>query len=108
MRATMPEDATDGPAIEITRTDVENLLSRFRVRLTDADGTSTEHVVTLSRAEWERFGSTYRTPEALIEASFRFLLAREPKEQILEAFGLGQIPRYFPSYGHEIVRSDGA
>ena len=99
-------DATDGPSaptsIEIARSDVENLLSRFHVRLRDADGTSTEHDVTVSRAEWERFGSGYRTPEELVEASFRFLLEREPKEQILAAFDLGQITRYFPSYPHDI------
>ena len=112
MRPAMSPDATDltGPgddptttAIAIDRSDVENVLSRFHVRLTDGDGTSTEHDVTVSRAEWERFGVGYRTPEELVEASFRFLLEREPKEQILAAFDLGQITRYFPSYPHDIV-----
>ena len=113
MRPAMSPDATDAAdtpegqsaptSIEIARSDVENLLSRFHVRLTDADGSSTEHDVTVSRAEWERFGNGYRTPEALVEASFRFLLEREPKEQILAAFDLGQITRYFPSYPHDIV-----
>jgi hypothetical protein len=105
----MHDDATearDATAIEISRTDVEHVLSRFRVRLTDVDGSATEHDVTMSRAEWERFGTGYRTPEALIEASFRFLLVREPKEQILSAFSLGLIPRYFPSYGREIDPTD--
>ena len=110
MPAAMSPDATnlpDGPgvatSIEIARSDVENVLSRFHVRLTDADGTSTEHDVTVSRGEWERFGGGYRTPEDLVEASFRFLLDRESKEQILAAFDLGQITRYFPSYPHEIA-----
>ena len=96
----------EATAIEISRSDVEHVLSRFRVRLTDVDGSTTEHDVTMSRAEWERFGTGYRTPEALIEGSFRFLLAREPKEQILGAFSLGLIPRYFPSYGREIDPTD--
>jgi hypothetical protein len=96
----------DATAIEISRTDIEHVLSRFRVRLTDDDGSTTEHDVTMSRAEWDRFGSGYHTPEALIEASFRFLLAREPKEQILRAFGIGLIPRYFPSYGRDIEPTD--
>lgn len=98
-------DATDATVIDISRSDVENVLSRFGVRLIDADGSTTEHDVTMSRSEWERFGAGYRTPEALIEASFRFLLAREPKEQILGAFALGQIARYFPSYPRDIEPS---
>jgi hypothetical protein len=103
MPPTMPDDATDATTIEISRNDVEHVLSRFEVRLTDGDGSTTEHDVTVSRADWERFGAGFRTPEALVEASFRFLLDREPKEQILSAFDLGQIPRYFPSYGRDIT-----
>jgi hypothetical protein len=98
----MTDGATDPTQISLTRTDVENVLSRFRVRLTDSDGSSTEHEVTVSRAEWERFGEGYRTPEELVEASFRFLLERESKDQILGAFGLGQIGTYFPSYDRDI------
>ncbi len=107
----MPDDATQAGTpgattatqVKIRRTDVENLLSRFHVRLTDDDGSTTEHDVTVSRGDWERFGVSFRTPEALVEASMRFLLEREPKEQILAAFGLGQIPAYFPSYAREIA-----
>jgi len=102
MPPTMTDGATDSTQISLTRTDVENVLSRFRVRLTDPDGSSTEHEVTVSRAEWERFGEGFRTPEELVEASFRFLLERESKDQILRAFGLGQIDTYFPSYGRDI------
>lgn len=100
----MTGDATETTTIAIDRTDVENLLSRFQVRLTGADGTSTDHDVTVSRADWERFGTGYRTPEELVEASFLFLLEREPKEQILPAFDLAQITRYFPSFGRDIAR----
>ena len=102
MPPTMSDDATGSTTIDIRRTDVENLVSRFDVRLRDGDGSATEHVVTVSRAEWERFGTGYRTPEELVEASFRFLLDRETKEQILRSFGLGQIGQYFPSYEREI------
>ena len=70
-----------------------------------SSGSTSLYDVDVSRAEWERFGAGYRTPEALIEASFRFLLAREPKEQILGAFALGQIARYFPSYPRDIEPS---
>ena len=36
--------------------------------------------------------------ERLVEASFRFLLDREPKEAILRSFELKVIGRYFPEY----------
>lgn len=104
----MPDDATKPPhpagttEIEIERSDVENLLSRFHVRLVDSDDSVTEHDVTVSRVDWERFGTDFRTPEALVEASMRFLLERETKEQIMSAFDLGQIPRYFPSYARDV------
>lgn len=101
--ATRPEPGADPTAIEISRSDVENLLSRFHVKLVDADGSATEHDVTVTRADWERFGNDFRSPEALVEASMRFLLDREPKEQILAVFDLGQIPRYFPSYAHDVT-----
>ena len=106
MLPTMPDGATGATDIEITRSDVEHMLSRLHVRLSDRDGSTSEHDVTVSRADWERFGVGYRTPEALVEASFRFLLDRESKEQILDAFDLGEITRYFPSYAHDIVPRD--
>ena len=43
------------------------------------------------------------TPEALVEASFRFLLEREPKESILRSFDVSVIGRYFPEFEREIV-----
>ena len=101
--ATEPPHPTDSTTIEIDRRDVENLLSRLHVRLLDSDGSFTDHDVTVSRVDWERFGADFRTPEALVEASMRFLLEREPKEQIMSAFDLGQIPRYFPSYTRDIA-----
>lgn len=103
MPPTMSGDATEPTSIDIDRTDIENLVSRFHVRLRDDDGSTSEHVVTVSRAEWERFGTGYRTPEELVEASFRFLLDRETKDQILGSFGLGQIKLYFPSFEREIA-----
>ena len=36
--------------------------------------------------------------ERLVEASFEFLLEREPKEAILSTFDLPVIERYFPEY----------
>jgi len=38
------------------------------------------------------------TPERLLEASFEFLLEREPASAILSRFALPVIERYFPEY----------
>jgi hypothetical protein len=43
-------------------------------------------------------------PERCIEAAFRFLLDREPKESILRKFDVTQIARYFPEFGREMPR----
>jgi len=42
------------------------------------------------------------SPERLVEASFEFLLEREPKESILPRFDLPVIERYFPDYPRAI------
>jgi hypothetical protein len=72
---------------------------RFRVTVTEP-GSSTTHDVTASPPDAARFGAD--SPEHLVEASFRFLLAREPKESILRGFDVGVIARYFPEYPERI------
>jgi hypothetical protein len=89
------------PEIEVSRADVEQFLSRFLVRVKDGDEV-VSHVVTLSGVDYERLGRNYRTPEEFVEASFRFLLEREPKESILGTFDISQISGYFPEFEAEI------
>jgi hypothetical protein len=91
------------PEIEVSRTDVEQFLSRFHVRVTDDAGT-TEHDVTLSRGDHERLGGGYPNPDAFIRACFEFLLEREPKESILPSFDVSQIATYFAEFDREIAR----
>lgn len=43
-------------------------------------------------------------PEELVEASFRFLLDREPNTAILDEFSLTDIKRYFPEYPEAVRR----
>jgi hypothetical protein len=57
-----------------------------------------EHVVTVSRAELTRYAPGTFEPTPLVEASFRFLLEREPPSAILRKFALSEIERYFPDY----------
>jgi hypothetical protein len=74
----------------------------FDVVVAEANGTS-RHRVALTRADWTRLAGA-RPPERLIEAAFRFLLAREPKESILARFDLNVIARYFPEFERELPR----
>jgi len=74
--------------------------SRYRVEVSEGGG-STVHEVTADRDHVERYGGG-ASAEALVEASFRFLLEREPKEAILGNFALPVIERYFGDYPRKI------
>jgi hypothetical protein len=74
--------------------------STYRVTVSDA-GSSTQHEVTASAADIQRYAPGVPA-ERLIEASFQFLLEREPAESILSRFELPIIERYFPEYPVEI------
>ena len=61
----------------------------------------THHCVRVTKADLDRF-SEGRSPEKLLEESFRFLLERESNTSILGSFDLPVIGRYFPEYEREI------
>lgn len=61
------------------------------------DSSSTSHIVTVWPSDIERYAPG-ADPEELLQASFEFLLEREPKESILRKFELPVIERYFPEY----------
>ena len=63
---------------------------------------ATRHRVTMSAADLERLAGRDCRPERCIEAAFRFLLDREPKEAILGRFDVDLIPRYFPEFEREL------
>lgn len=71
-------------------------------RVTVEEGNSrTTHDVTVTPQHVARYAPG-ATPERLLEASFEFLLEREPKEAILSRFDLPVIERYFPEYARTI------
>jgi hypothetical protein len=72
----------------------------YRVEVIEG-GTRTSHDVTARASDVARYGGA-ADPARLIEASFEFLLEREPKESILARFDLPVIERYFPEYPREI------
>jgi hypothetical protein len=71
----------------------------FEVVVEDATGRS-RHRVTMAA----RLAPDGRTPEQCVEAAFRFLIDREPKESILATFDFGAIARYFPEFERELPR----
>jgi hypothetical protein len=73
----------------------------YDVTVDDGRGT-TVHEVTVWPSDVARYAPG-ATPEELLEASFRFLLDREPKESILSRFELPVIERYFPEYAARIA-----
>ena len=67
------------------------------------DPAATTHEVEVSDEDLSRLGADAGV-ERLVEASFGFLLEREPRESILRRFALPVIGRYFPEYEAEIGR----
>lgn len=79
---------------------------RCRVTVGD-DAAATEHDVAVGEQDVERYAPG-TDPERLVDASFEFLLEREPRESILARFELPVISRYFPEYEGEIRRRLGS
>ena len=70
--------------------------SSYRVVVEQGRNTTT-HEVTVTPEDVARYAPG-ATPERLLEASFEFLLEREPASSILSRFALPAIERYFPDY----------
>ena len=71
--------------------------SQYRVTVVDGRHRTT-HVVSAPPDDVGRYAPPGTSPERLIEASFEFLLEREPASAILSSFALPVIERYFPEY----------
>ena len=57
--------------------------------------------VTLKDSDYSRLAKG-RSKAVFIQDAFRFLLTREPKENILESFDIVDISTYFPEFEKEI------
>jgi hypothetical protein len=75
----------------------------FEVVVREGNG-ETRHHVTMPREMCERLTAGKHTPERCLEAAFRFLLEREPKESILRRFDVMVISRYFPDFERKMPR----
>lgn len=69
----------------------------FEVTVEDTTG-KTRHAVTMSDEVYQRLSKGHVDEEHVLEAAFRFLLEREPKESILQRFDVMVIARYFPEF----------
>ncbi|MFT6620952.1 MAG: hypothetical protein ACJASX_003869 [Limisphaerales bacterium] len=67
-------------------------------RVTVAAESTTTHLVAVQTDYAESLTKGNTTTTRLIEASFEFLLEREPNTSILRQFDLPLISRYFPEY----------
>jgi hypothetical protein len=88
--------------IEVTRAG-EGDPFEFQVVVRVGQGES-RHRVTMSRELYQKLTAGSYTPEQCVEAAFRFLLDREPKESILARFDATVISRYFPEFEREMPR----
>jgi hypothetical protein len=75
----------------------------FEVVVREGTGDSRHHV-TMARRTYERLSAGKHAPERCLEAAFRFLLDREPKESILQRFDVTEISRYFPEFERQLPR----
>ncbi len=85
-----------GVSIEVEQTGSADPLE-FLVVVREGNG-ETRHRVTMARGVCEQLGQGRYPPAVFIEAAFRFLLDREPKESILGRFDVTVISRYFPEF----------
>jgi hypothetical protein len=88
--------------IEVRRTREGDPLE-FEVVVREGKG-ETRHQVTMAQAACDRLSAGKHTPERCLDAAFRFLLDREPKESILRRFDVTVISRYFPEFERELPR----
>jgi hypothetical protein len=86
--------------IEVRRIKEDDSLE-FEVVVREGGG-ETRHHVTMSQETCNRLTVGKHTPERCLEAAFRFLLDREPKESILGHFDVTVISRYFPEFDREL------
>jgi len=75
----------------------------FEVTVREGKG-ETRHHVTMSRETYDQLATGKYTLERCLEATFQFLLDREPKETILRSFDVTVISRYFPEFERELPR----
>lgn len=78
--------------------------AEFQVEVHDDDDTTTHRVIVPAGYSDELGVGDEVSLQDLVHESFRFLLEREPKEQILRSFELNEIERFFSDYPEVIAQ----
>tara|TARA_B100000787_G_scaffold50858_1_gene36686 strand:+ start:2880 stop:3146 length:267 start_codon:yes stop_codon:yes gene_type:complete len=76
--------------------------NHFSIKI--SNNTITTHNIILDDDDYFKYSLKNISREKLVEASFKFLLDREPNTSILENFNLKIINNYFPEYNKKIGR----
>jgi hypothetical protein len=87
------------PRIDITTTPTSE---GWLCDVTVGNGDTTRHRVRVTPSDLARLAPGASDPEDLVQASFDFLLGREPRESILREFDLTVVARYYPDFEQEI------
>jgi len=77
--------------------EVNEMDNKFQVIVGNGAG-ATSHEVAMTDDYYQKLTQKKISKKECIEASFRFLLEREPKEAILKQFELPVISHYFPDF----------
>ncbi|MFQ5928884.1 MAG: hypothetical protein ACE5MK_04245 [Acidobacteriota bacterium] len=88
--------------IDVKQTREGDLLE-FSVTVRE-ESSETHHRVSMAQSTYQKLTGGNVSPERCIQAAFKFLLEREPKESILSSFDVTVISRYFPSFEREFSR----
>jgi hypothetical protein len=70
----------------------------------DEAGRSTNHEVTLSRADYERWGSEGISAAAVVRRCVEILLERVPQRDLLDRFDVREAVQLYPSFEMEVRR----
>jgi hypothetical protein len=74
------------------------------VTLREGNRDVSSHRVRVAASDLDRLAPGADDPTALVDASFGFLLEREPAQSILRSFELTEIGHFFPEYETDIGR----
>ncbi|OGN06481.1 MAG: hypothetical protein A3B86_03480 [Candidatus Yanofskybacteria bacterium RIFCSPHIGHO2_02_FULL_38_22b] len=99
----MAEYNEDFDGIRVTEVNQRENSWTFLVELGHGDNL-VECYVEVNRDYWTQLTSRRVEPAGLIEATFKFLLEKTPKEMIMKKFNLNDIIRLYPQYENEIKR----
>ena len=99
----MAEYNEEFDGIRITETNQKEEGWTFLVELGHGDNL-VEYYVDVDRDYWTQLTGRRTEPTQLVEATFKFLLDKEPKEMIMKKFNISEVTQFFPRYEQEIKR----